>query len=141
MSAIVLLDTGPLVASLYRRDQHHLWAKRTMATLLPPFFTCEAVLTEACFLTHKLLGNSDAVIELVESDLVRVNFDLNSEISAVRNLMSHYADTPMSLADACLVRMSELHSDSVVLTTDSDFNIYRKHRRQTIPTIMPPSDR
>jgi hypothetical protein len=45
----------------------------------------------------------------------------------------------MSLADACLVRMSELYSDSVVLTTDSDFNVYRRNRRQIIPTLMPPS--
>jgi uncharacterized protein len=51
--------------------------------------------------------------------------------------MLHYDDVPMSLADACLVRMSELHSNSLVLTTDSDFNIYRKHRRQTIHLLMP----
>lgn len=141
MSTIVLLDTGPLVASLYKRDQHHLWAKRTLATLPSLFLTCEAVLTEACFLTYKLLGHSDPLIEMVENDLLRLDFDLKREISAVHSLMKRYADVPMSLADACLVRMSELYSDSVVLTTDSDFSIYRKHKRQAIPTIMPPSDR
>jgi len=141
MKPVVLLDTGPLVASLYKRDQQHLWAKRTLATLPSLFITCEAVLTEACFLTHKLLGHSDLLIEMVENDLLHLDFDLKREISAVRNLMRHYADVPMSLADACLVRMSELHADGVVLTTDSDFAIYRKHRRQTIPTLMPPAGR
>ena len=52
--------------------------------------------------------------------------------------MARYTNVPMSLADACLVRMSELYPDSLVLTNDSDFAIYRRNRNQTIPTLMPP---
>jgi len=44
----------------------------------------------------------------------------------------------MSLADACLVRMSELHADSPVLTLDDDFRIYRKNKRQAIPILSAP---
>jgi len=139
MKPIVLLDTGPLVASLYRRDQHHSWVKQTMATLLPPFLSCEPVLTEACFLTHKLIGSSDGVLEFVKDNLIQIAFSLDGELTAVRSLMTRYADVPMSLADACLVRMSELYPDCIVLTTDSDFTIYRRHGRKIIPTLMPPA--
>jgi hypothetical protein len=41
----------------------------------------------------------------------------------------------MSLADACLVRLSELRADSEVMTLDGDFTIYRRHGRQVIPLI------
>ncbi len=71
------------------------------------------------------------------SDGVDIPFALNPEIEAVENLMQRYASVPMSLADACVVRMSEIHEDSSVLTLDSDFRIYRKHRNQNISVIMP----
>jgi predicted nucleic acid-binding protein len=139
MNSVVLLDTGPLVASLYSRDQHHLWVKQITATLLPPFLTCEPVLTEACFLMQRLIGDNDAVLELVADNLIQVAFSLNNEVAAVKSLMTRYSDIPMSLADACLVRMSELYPDCILLTTDSDFTIYRRSRRKIIPTLMPPA--
>lgn len=52
--------------------------------------------------------------------------------------MEKYADVPMSLAEACLVRMTETLADPVVLTTDADFRIYRRHSRQTVPCVLPP---
>ena len=64
-------------------------------------------------------------------------FDLNDDLEAVLKLLQKYADVPMSLADACLVRMSETLSDTFLLTTDSDFRIYRRHSRQVIPCVMP----
>lgn len=137
MTQMILLDTGPLVSLLYRRDQNHAWAKQITETLAQPVFTCEPVLTEACFLAHKFTGNVNAVLGLVKDGFVRISFDLAGEIEQVERLMARYANVPMSLADACLVRMSELYPNSVVLTADSDFNIYRRHSRQTIPVLMP----
>jgi len=55
----------------------------------------------------------------------------------VLRLMQKYAQTPMSLADACLVRMTETLADAVLLTTDTDFRIYRRHSRQVVPCVMP----
>ena len=51
--------------------------------------------------------------------------------------MDKCADVPMSLADACLVRMTETLPDPLLLTTDTDFHIYRRHSRQAIPCRMP----
>ncbi len=55
--------------------------------------------------------------------------------------MRRYQSVPMSIADACLVRMSEIYTQSSVITLDSDFRIYRKNRNQEIPVIMPELDR
>ncbi len=84
-----------------------------------------------------LRGGSDTVLELVEAGLIRVAFHLTDELSLIRKLMVRYSDVPMSLADACLVRMSEQQANSVVVTLDGQFRIYRKHGRQAIPLLLP----
>ncbi len=133
----VLLDTGPLVAFLNGKDAHHPWAREVLDCLPPPLWTCEAVLSEACFLVRKLEGGPGAVLELVRRGIVKPTFRLDTETAAVGRLLEKFADVPMSLADACLVRMAELDGDSKVLTLDSDFRIYRKNRRQVVPVVMP----
>ena len=133
----VLLDTGPLVALLNRRDARHSWAREVLGTIAPPVFTCEAVVSEACFLMNRVAGGQHAVLELIANDIVRVDFRLSAEIDPLRSLMKKYAAAPMSLADACLVRMTELETDSLVVTLDGDFRVYRRNRRQVIPAIFP----
>ena len=137
MIARVLLDTGPLVAAINRRDRFHTWTLRWLGEIVPPLRTCEAVLAEACFLLQKYPGGSASVLELVHRGIVVVGFDLEEHVVPVSKIMDKYANVSMSLADACLVRMSELDSKCQVLTVDTDFHIYRRHGRQTIPVIIP----
>jgi len=103
----------------------------------PPLRTCEPVLSEACFLLRSLPKGRDAVLELVDSKLVVLSFSLGEEIAVVRRLMRRYADVPMSLADACLVRMCELDDRAAVMTLDSDFRRYRKHGQHVIAVVSP----
>lgn len=133
----VVLDTGPLVALLNRRDRYHAWAKSRFGEIEPPLLTCEAVLVEAAHLLRGQREGPPAVLRLLERNTVTVRFRLENEAPRVRELMVRYADRPMSLADACLVRMAELQTGSPILTLDSDFEIYRMHRRRVIPTIQP----
>jgi predicted nucleic acid-binding protein len=137
MNEINLIDTGSLIAVLYRRDQFHRWAVEQISRMPAPLLTCEAVLAEAGFLAQRMLGTSRAVYEFVETGAVEIAFDLQEEFEAVKNLAVRYENVPMSLADACLVRMSEIYENSTVFTTDGDFRIYRKNTNQIIPTIMP----
>lgn len=133
----LLVDTGPLVALLNRRDRHHAWVREILDTVEPPVFTCEAVVSEACFLLNRVAGGQDALLDLLANHVIETNFQLSDEIVAVRSLMKKFATVPMALADACLVRMSELQDTRVILTLDSDFRVYRRNRRQVIPVIMP----
>jgi predicted nucleic acid-binding protein len=133
----VIIDTGPLVALLNRRDSHHSWAREVLDTIEPPIFTCEAVVSEACFLLRRLGGGQDAVLELLSKDVLKVDFRMLPEIEALRGLLRKFVTVPMSVADACLVRMTELDAQSVIVTLDRDFRVYRRNRRQVIPTIMP----
>lgn len=132
-----LVDTGPLVAYLSARDAWHEWATAQFASLRPPLLTSESVIAEACFLVHRNKGDAADVLEMLRRHVIEIAFDLTAEIAAIETLMRRYADTPMSLADGSLVRMSELHADCRVFTIDSDFKHYRRHGRQLIPLLAP----
>jgi predicted nucleic acid-binding protein len=133
-----ILDTGPIVAYLNSKDEHHDWAVEVFSRVSPPATTCEAVLSEACYLLRTLPGGSAAVLEFVSRGLVVSPFRLDDECDRVRDLITKYESVPMSFADACLVRMSEVDREARVVTVDRDFLIYRRNRRGAIPVLMPP---
>ena len=137
MTASVLIDTGPLVAFLNGRDRYHRWASDQLARMRPPLLTCEAVISETCFLLRLLPSGPIAVLELINRGLLQIPFRLGDEIVRIKGLMMRYANVPMSLADACLVRMAKQYPGSPLFTYDSNFSIHRKNRRQVIPTLMP----
>ena len=132
-----ILDTGPLVGALDRDDQWHAWAAEQFAAIQAPALTCEAVISEACFLLRTAPGTREKVFALVERGIVRVVPVLPDESPAVRTLLARYG-TRMDYADACLVRLAELHRDRVLVTTDAeDFRIYRRFGRQALSLIVP----
>jgi predicted nucleic acid-binding protein len=133
----IILDTGPLVALLNRRESHHGWVVAEMRTVAPPLLTCEAVIAEAAFLLRRADRGGAALMALLARGAVRIAFRLDEEHETVARLMTKYADVPMSLADACLVRMSETHTRARVMTFDSDFRVYRRSTRQVLPLAMP----
>ena len=133
----VLIDTGPLVAFLNSRDRFHDWTAAQWNQIAAPMLTCEAVVSEACFLLSGIKSGSDRVMQLIQREILMISFHLDEHVGPVKKLLLKYQSVPMSLADACLVRMSELHANSCVLTIDSDFSLYRKNGRQVIPSIMP----
>ena len=132
MARNILVDAGFLVALLSRRDSHHQWAVTQAPGHAPPWRTCEAVLSEA----FDLLG-APGLSELLRRRALIAAFDLDNDLESVLKLLQKYANVPMSLADACLIRMTETLSDPIILTTDSDFRVYRRHSRQVVPCVMP----
>jgi predicted nucleic acid-binding protein len=134
----VIVDTGPLVALLNRRERHHAWVELLLRDQAPPLLTCEAVLAEAAFLLRRIDPGARALMTLLERGAVRLAFRLDEHHEQVARLMTKYASVPMSLADACLVRMTETSSRVTVMTFDADFHVYRRNGRQVVPTTMPP---
>jgi len=135
MARNVLVDAGFLVALLSRRDAHQQWAMTQVPEYPPPWSTCEAVLSEALHLVGA--PGVHSLGTLLRRRALLVAFELNENLEPVLRLIEKYRDVPMSLADACLVRMSETLADLVILTTDEGFRIYRRHSRQTVPCVTP----
>jgi predicted nucleic acid-binding protein len=132
----ILLDTGPLVSFL-AAGRHHTWTVEQWKRLSPPLLTCEPVLTEASFLLTREGCGADAIFELLDRRVIRIAFSVQEEQGDLRALMLRYRNRPMSLADACLVRLSEIHKSAEIFTLDSDFRIYRRHGNKVIPLLMP----
>jgi len=135
MARDVLVDAGFVVALLSSRDNHHEWAVTQASEFPPPWSTCEAVLSES----FHLLGGRGApnLGALLRRRALLVAFELADSVEPVVRLIEKYSDVPMSLADACLVRMTETLADPVILTTDQDFRVYSRHSRQVVPCVTP----
>ena len=132
-----ILDTGPLVGSLDRDDQWHAWASKQFAAIRQPALTCDAVISEACFLLRGTPDSREKIFALIERGILRVVPILPDESPAVRTLLSRYGQR-MDYADACVVRLSELHREHTIVTTDTeDFRIYRRFGRQALPLQVP----
>ena len=137
MRGRVIVDTGPLVALLNRKDHSHAWVVQQLQDIQPPMVTCESVLAEATYLTRQTPGARVALIEIVGEGFLNIGMAVADHHSALLAMVRRYADVPMSLADACLVRLAELFPQSPVLTLDSDFSVYRKNGRQVIEVLRP----
>jgi len=133
----VLLDTGPWVALLSRNDTHHKWSVEQFRQFPPPLLSCEAVVAETCFLLKRSGFDSSLPLQFIERGVVQLPFVLQEQIGSVSSLFKRYENVPASLADAALIRLAEINDSPLLITTDSDFHIYRRHGRQTIPLVTP----
>jgi predicted nucleic acid-binding protein len=130
-----LVDSSALVALLDPRERHHSWARETLLRQPTPWLTCDSVLSEAFYLLRQ--PHAAALDQLLRRGHLALALDLRDELKAVLDLRAKYANVPMSLADACLVRMSETLPDPIVVTTDADFRVYRRHSRHVVPCLLP----
>ena len=133
----VLADTGPLVAYVSQTDQHNRWAVAAFGSFYEPLHTCEAVISEVIFLLRFAGLNVETFLQLLDRGAVKTTFSMAENRVDVLNLLRKYADQPMSLADACLVRMAELNDNCQIFTTDRDFLVYRRKGRGVIPLLAP----
>jgi predicted nucleic acid-binding protein len=137
MMSAVIVDTGPLVAILTKNDTYHQWVNEQLTAIEPPLLTCEAVIVETMFVVRDNAATRQRVLRMLKDGVIRLNFSLEKNLDDILGMVQRYNNIPMSLADASLVRMSEIMPQSKVLTLDSDFQVYRKNSRHVIPLISP----
>jgi uncharacterized protein len=137
MAKTVLIDSGPIVAALRKRDQNHDWARAQFEATTEPFLTCEGVISESLFLLERAPAGKASLCNLLGRGIIVPDFSFQHQLTETIRLIRRYQDTPMSFVDACLVRMAELRDEAIILTTDADFRIYHKKSRQVIPLLIP----
>ncbi len=131
-----IADAGLLIAALDGRDEYHAWARQVVENEPPPWLVCEPVLAEI----SASVGTPEPVLEMLRRGDLEIAFELSDNTAEVLALVKKYRDQGMDLADACLVRMSELLEDSVIYTVDrKDFSFYRRRGRHTIRCEFPPT--
>ena len=137
MDASVVVDTGPIVAMLDADEANHDWVMSEVQRLRPPLVTCEAVLTEAAFLMSRAGVDSSVVPQLVTRGFVTIAKLFDDDAAQIVRLMARYRNVPMSLTDACLVKLVERTPNATLFTLDTDFSIYRQKGRRLIPLLAP----
>jgi len=134
--AAIIIDSGPLVALIDEAEERHAWTKESLALIRPPLMTCEAVLSETCFLLASVHQAYSRLAVLIEEGIV-VPVSMGGFHLQIFDLMEKYHSVPMSFADACLVCMVENNPGSTLFTLDRHFTFYRQQRRRLIPLIAP----
>ncbi len=105
---------------------------------MPPLLPCASALSEACFLARRTHAGVPGILGLLDRGVVTLGLVLQEHLGAMSTLMRRYPHVPMSLADACLVHLAELVRNCVLLTLDRAFRIYRRHKREKMPLLIPP---
>ncbi len=132
-----IADTGFVVGALDMADQWHEWAAQQFSAIGSPALTCEAVISEACFQLRHSPAARGRLLAWVKCGGLQVQPLLPGEIEPIEQLLERYGKR-MDYADACLVRLSELHRKHVIVTTDAkDFRVYRRFRREPLPLFTP----
>ncbi|WP_367874195.1 type II toxin-antitoxin system VapC family toxin [Luteolibacter sp. Populi] len=131
----VIVDASFLVALWRKKDGNHEWAIREARLHPPPWIICESALSEA---DHLLSPEGCASLRTAcRRGAIAVVGIEDKGFVPVLDLLEKYSDVPMSIADACLVRLTETLANALLLTTDSDFKVYRRHGRKVIPLRIP----
>jgi len=126
----VLVDTSALVAAFDRAAATHEDTKAAFASLgKRPLVTCQAVVTEACFLfqSRRLHGARKDLLVNVATGRLRLD---DAVIATVNALMDHYERVPMQFADGCLVDLADQLETDDILTLDSEFRTDRWRRKR-----------
>jgi predicted nucleic acid-binding protein len=135
----VLLDTGFIVALLDRSENFHKTCAQAVRELVAPLVTCEAVITESCYLLRNLSGAPEAVIENITAGIFQVPFQLSRDTAGVKQILRKYKDRKIDLADACLIRLADQFGTADILTLDQDFAIYRWGKNKPF-RVLPGTD-
>jgi len=106
--------------------------------MVAPLVTCEAVITESCYLLRGLAGAPEAVIENVRGGIFQIPFPLSQESQGVKSILRKYRDREIDLADACLIRLAEIMGSGQILTLDKDFSVYRWGRNKPFHVLPEP---
>jgi predicted nucleic acid-binding protein len=89
--------------------------------------------------TAAMTGQPAAIVEMIQAKEIVLDFNLSEHTTGVLNLLKKYRNRKMDLADACIVRMTELIRECRVVTLDrADFTVYRRNGRELIPLVVPP---
>jgi predicted nucleic acid-binding protein len=133
----IIIDTGAIVALLDENDQYHSFVDHKMRELSPPFYSCEAVITESFFLLQRIPQGVKKLISLLETDKITIHLSYNKYSSNIHEIITKYANLPASFADACLVQIYEITRKAHIFTLDADFNIYRTPGGEPLSLITP----
>ena len=134
---MILVDAGPLVALIDADDQHHKPCVAALKAVREQLATVWPALTEAMYLLSGDARAQESVWEMIARGALRLLPLDQADVPRMRELMRKYADRPMDVADAAIVRVAEREGVRTIFTVDKkDFGVYRLNGRVR-PRLIP----
>ena len=133
----ILVDTSFIIALYNKSDRRHAQCMYMLDAVEQQAVTCEAVVTESCYMLRQVRGAMADILATIETGALEIRFQLDRSAGKVRALLEKYRDLPASLADACLVQMADELDTGDILTLDSDFKRYRWRRNRAFNLLIP----
>lgn len=136
MKPWILVDTGPLVAILNKRDSKHSICCKELSKLEPPLLTTWPVITEAAWLLRSQPDLVRKLVQSLEDGFLRLAWLDESDVAGLVDIMTRYSDASFQLADVSLMYVGERQDISVVFTLDRrDFSVFRKTTGEAVSII------
>ena len=122
----VLVDTGPIVAILSRRDQYHHTCVEALRDLPGPLFTCWPVITEAAWLLRRDATAVQQLLNSLDTGFLELLPLTTADAKPIAAILKKYRDIRTQLADAALVYLAARDGLDTIFTLDQrDFSVYR----------------
>lgn len=116
----LILDTGPLYASLDRSDDDHLASRRLIESADEPLVIPAPVLVEVDYWIHARLhpGVLVALLDDIDAGAYRIEDLEATDYRRVRALCDRYADADIGFVDASVIAIAERLNEPKVATLD-----------------------
>ncbi|NBK99277.1 MAG: PIN domain-containing protein [Erysipelotrichia bacterium] len=131
-----IIDSGPLIALFDKSDRYHESVLAFIKTFQGRLITSWAVLTEVSHMLDFNLNVQIDFLKWIELGGVSVYEISQREISAIRTMMEKYNDIPMDLADGTLMYIANQENIRTIVSIDSDFDIYRTLKKQSLNNLL-----
>lgn len=133
----VLIDTGPVISLLNKRDSHHIWATYSLNQFFDPLYIVTASVTEVLFILKRAGVPAGSFFSLVDEGFLVVENPYPEKKELIHRLYSKYSDISVSFADICLLSLAYSASDTTIFTLDSDFLLFRNEKGKPLDLISP----
>jgi hypothetical protein len=139
MTGGLLVDAGPLVAILSRRDRHHRSCVEVLKEIRRPLLSTWMPVTEAMYLLDFSIAAQGALLEMIERGTLQILDLVREDLAAMHKLMRKYRDQPMDFADASLVQVADRLGLTEIFTLDRrDFDVYRLGKNRAFEILPAP---
>ncbi len=135
---LILIDSGVLIAYYSATDHYHLQVCRFLENCTSQLITTHSCVTEVMWLLSSDLRTQNEFLLDLAKELYECVPLMPQDFTRIAELNTQYADLPGDFADLSLITISERLDIAAIATLDSDFDIYRRYRKQPFQRIFIP---
>lgn len=133
---LILTDSSILVAYYSAKDNYHNRVCRFFEQCTSELITTLPCVTEVMYLLSSDYRTQNEFLDDLSKKLYQCIPLITEDFIRIKQLNKQYSDLPGDFADLSLIAISERLDISAIITLDSDFDIYRRYRKQPFQRVV-----